>query len=98
MASKLPSVPNSVDLGLLMVRLWIGLIGFIHGSQKLFGLFGGGGIKGFAGYLQTLHVPAPTASAVMAGLAEFGGSFDSYLAYRKADAQGLARVHAPGQK
>ena len=73
MAKKLPTVPNSVDLGLLIVRVWIGLIGFIHGGQKLFGLFGGGGIKGFAGYLQTLNVPAPTASAVMAGLAEFGG-------------------------
>ena len=35
--------------------------------------FGGPGIKGFAGFLDTLHVPAPTANAVLAGLAEFAG-------------------------
>ena len=73
MSVKLPIVPASVDAGLLILRLWIGLIGVIHGGQKLFGLFGGHGIKAFADYLEKLSVPAPTASAVMAGLAEFGG-------------------------
>lgn len=66
-------LPTYPDLGLLALRSWVGLIGVLHGAQKLFGAFGGPGIKGFAGYLESMNVPAPTASAVMAGLAEFAG-------------------------
>ena len=64
---------HSPDFGLLLIRSWVGFIGVVHGSQKLFGLFGGSGIDGFAGYLTELGVPAPRVSAVLAGSAEFFG-------------------------
>ena len=70
---KLPVFPASHDCALLLLRLWLGVVGCYHGSQKLFGLFGGPGVKGFAGYLQSLDVPAPTASAVLAGSSELAG-------------------------
>lgn len=61
------------DIGLLLLRLMVGVVGIFHGAQKLFGVFGGSGIEGFAKFLESLNIPFPTASAVMAGLAEFGG-------------------------
>lgn len=64
------------DCGLLVLRVMIALVGVFHGSQKLFGAFDGPGLSGFAGYLQTLNVPAPQANALMAASAEFfGGLF-----------------------
>ncbi|MYT20387.1 DoxX family membrane protein, partial [Streptomyces sp. SID7760] len=36
------------DLGLLALRLGTGGVLLAHGSQKLFGWFGGGGIEGTA--------------------------------------------------
>jgi putative oxidoreductase len=61
------------DLGLLIIRLMFGVVGVYHGSQKLFGAWGGPGMDGFTGYLGKLNVPAPGLSAWMAALAEFGG-------------------------
>lgn len=61
------------DLGLLLIRLMVGIVFVFHGSQKLFGLFEGPGIEGFAGWLTSLGVPLPTVSAWLAGLAEFVG-------------------------
>ena len=34
------------DLGLLMLRVGVGASCFSHGTQKLFGWFGGGGVEG----------------------------------------------------
>jgi putative oxidoreductase len=70
---KLNAVLDFPNFGLLLLRLWLGVEGFYHGGQKLFGLFDGPGISGFAGWLGSMNVPAPQASAVLAGLAEFGG-------------------------
>lgn len=71
---KLPSLPTSVDLGLLMIRLMLGTVGVFHGSQKLFfGVFGGSGMKPFIDTLTSLKVPAPQVSAYLAAIAEFGG-------------------------
>jgi putative oxidoreductase len=61
------------DLGLLIIRLMFGVVGVYHGSQKLFGAWGGVGIDGFSGYLASMKVPAPTLSAWLAALAEFAG-------------------------
>ena len=44
-----------------------------HGSQKLFGWFGGYGIEGTAGFMQTIGIPFPTLSALLAGVTEFAG-------------------------
>jgi len=64
---------HSPDVAILLLRLMLGVVGFYHGGQKLFGLFGGPGIKGFAGYLQGLNVPAATVAAAVSGCAEFFG-------------------------
>jgi putative oxidoreductase len=61
------------DLGLLLIRLMLGVVGVFHGGQKLFGLFGGPGLKATAGAFEGLHLPQPTAGAVLAGAAEFFG-------------------------
>lgn len=65
--------PTRTDLGLLALRLMTGSIFVFHGAQKLFGAFGGHGIEGFAGYLETLGIPAPTINAYLAGGTEFVG-------------------------
>lgn len=64
---------SALDVGLLVIRVAVGIVFMYHGGQKLFGLFDGPGISGFAGMLDKLGVPAPTVSAVLAGLAEFVG-------------------------
>lgn len=58
---------------LLIVRVVLGVIFFAHGAQKLFGWFGGHGLKGTIGFFQSaLKIPAPL--TVLAGLTEcFGG-------------------------
>jgi putative oxidoreductase len=61
------------DLGLLIIRLMFGIVGVYHGSQKLFGAWGGVGLDGFSGFLAKMGVPAPGISAWLAALAEFGG-------------------------
>lgn len=62
-----------MNLGLLLLRLVVGLALAAHGSQELFGWFGGGGVDGTArGFEQLGFVPGRR-SAIMAGLAEAGG-------------------------
>ena len=65
---------NSVatDLGLLTLRLTAGGLMAGHGAQKLFGLFGGYGIDGTAGWLGSLGLKPPKLWAYMAGGGEFG--------------------------
>ncbi len=64
----------SYDLAVLLLRLVIGALLFGHGTQKLFGWFGGPGFAGtramFEGHLRLR--PA-TFWTVMAGLTEAGG-------------------------
>jgi putative oxidoreductase len=63
---------NYPDLALLILRAAVGAVGVYHGSQKLFGLFGGGGVKQFAGQLEQMGIPLPLIAAICAGLAEAG--------------------------
>jgi putative oxidoreductase len=60
----------NLDLGLLIIRVVVGLLFIGHGTQKLFGWFGGHGLAGTAGFFGQLGFPAPTVSAVVAGLTE----------------------------
>jgi putative oxidoreductase len=62
-----------MDEGLLLLRVLVGLIVAAHGSQKLFGWFGGGGIRGTAAFFGSLGYRAPAVFALLAGLAELGG-------------------------
>ena len=65
--------PWAGDAGLLLVR--VGLAGpmVYHGSQKLFGWFGGYGIDGTAGWMASQGIPFPVLSTALAGGAEFFG-------------------------
>jgi putative oxidoreductase len=62
------------DGALLLLRAAAAAPLFFHGTQKLFGWFGGDGIAGFAGYLAQLGVPFPTLSATLAATSEVGGA------------------------
>jgi putative oxidoreductase len=60
-------------IALLISRIIIGLGMAAHGSQKLFGWYGGYGIKGTGGFFEQLGFKPGTLFALGAGLGEFGG-------------------------
>ena len=62
-----------MDATLLTLRLVVGLLVAGHGAQKLFGWFGGHGIAGTAGWLDTMGYRPARLWAWLAGIAEFGG-------------------------
>jgi len=62
-----------MNIGLLMLRLAIGLTLAAHGSQKLFGWFGGPGLKSTGQFFETLGFRPGRRHAALAGLAETGG-------------------------
>jgi putative oxidoreductase len=63
----------SLDLGLLIVRILFGAAIAAHGAQKLFGWFGGYGLKGTGGFFESIGFRPGLAFAAAAGLSEFGG-------------------------
>ncbi|MFT4543351.1 MAG: putative oxidoreductase [Planctomycetota bacterium] len=88
---KLKQLPASPDAGLLLTRLMLAVVFTFHGSQKLFGLFGGYGIEGTAGFFEQLGMPFPTASVVLAGGTElFGGLALALGIFARPAALGLA--------
>ena len=65
-----------MSLGLLILRLVVGLSLAAHGTQKLFGWFGGYGLKGTGQFLEQLGFRPGRLQALQAGLAEtLGGLF-----------------------
>ena len=60
------------DLGLLALRLTAGGLLAGHGAQKLFGAFGGYGLEGTAGWLESLGLKPGKTWAYLAGSGEFG--------------------------
>ena len=61
-----------MDLALFLVRLVLGLGMAAHGAQKLFGWFGGYGIAGTGGFMETLGFRPGRLFATGAGLCELG--------------------------
>lgn len=59
--------------GALALRVPIGVIFAAHGAQKLFGWFGGYGLRGTAGWLESIGLAPGTLMALLAGGAEFFG-------------------------
>lgn len=69
----------NMDLGILVLRVVIGLLFIGHGAQKLFGWFGGHGLSGTAGWFASLGFNPPKFWALIAGLAEFLGGIGLVL-------------------
>src|ERR1700694_4931506 len=61
------------DLGLFLIRVVFGLVFAGHGAQKLFGWFGGYGIAGTGGFLESMGFRPGRLLATAAALSEFGG-------------------------
>jgi len=64
---------GGLDLGLLLLRLVVGGTFVAHSLQKLFGLWGGPGIDGFATYLGTYGFSQTTLLAWITGVGELIG-------------------------
>lgn len=63
----------ALDIGLLILRLVVGLSFMAHGAQKLFGWFGGYGPKGTGGWMESIGIKPGVAIAVLSGLMELVG-------------------------
>lgn len=61
------------ETGILLVRVVVGAVMSAHGAQKLFGWFGGYGLKGTGGFFEQLGFRPGVAFAAAAGLSEFVG-------------------------
>lgn len=62
-----------MDTGLLFIRLVVGILFIGHGTQKLFGWFGGYGLKGTGGWLESIGLKPGVLMAFLAGASEFVG-------------------------
>ncbi|MFF2651941.1 DoxX family protein [Streptomyces sp. NPDC058045] len=91
------------DLGLLLLRLGTGGALAAHGTQKLFGWFGGYGVEGTAQFMESLGYRPGKPSALASGLAEAGGGTLLALGLATpaagsaaaAGMAGAAAIHAP---
>ena len=64
---------GSLNVGLLVIRVVFGLMIAAHGSQKLFGWFGGYGISGTGQWFTSIGYNPGAAFAAAAGTGEFVG-------------------------
>lgn len=62
------------DYGPFAIRIALGLVMMAHGSQKLFGAFGGGGLAQTAGFFDQIGIsPGVFWASVVAVVETFGG-------------------------
>ncbi len=59
--------------GLTILRVFVGIVFAAHGSQKLFGWFGGGGLAGTAQFMESVGLAPGTLMALLSGGTEFFG-------------------------
>ncbi len=64
---------TEMDIGLLILRLVVGGLFIGHGSQKLFGWFGGYGLKGTGGFFESIGYRPGPFMALIAGTTEVVG-------------------------
>ena len=81
---------NRKDLGLLALRSAVGGVLIAHGTQKLFGWFGGGGLEGTTQAMDHMGFHPARESAIAAGVGEAGGG-----AVVAGTMAGAVAVHAP---
>jgi putative oxidoreductase len=62
-----------MDLGRVLLRLTIGGTFFVHGTQKLFGWFGGYGPDGTGQFFESVGLRPGRRNAIAAGATETGG-------------------------
>ncbi|PLR85309.1 DoxX family protein [Bacillus sp. V33-4] len=62
-----------VDLGLLIIRVVVGLYYAAHGAQKAFGWFGGGGPEGTGAFFDQIGIKPGKKMALLAGWGEVIG-------------------------
>jgi putative oxidoreductase len=60
--------------GLFIIRLALGAFLFAHGTQKLFGWYGGYGLDGTGGFFESVGHKPGRQMAMVAGLSEAGGA------------------------
>ena len=70
METTLATQLTAVSIGLLVLRLVVGLAMAAHGSQKLFGWFGGHGLAGTGGFFEMIGFKPGRFFALMAGTTE----------------------------
>jgi len=69
------------SIGVLIVRLVVGGLLFGHGAQKLFGAFGGRGLEGTTGWIESMRLRPANVWAGAAGGAEFFGGLFTMLGF-----------------
>ena len=70
-----------MEIGILLLRVTVGLTLAAHGAQKLFGWFGGHGLDGTGRGLEMLGFHPGPRHALMAGLVELGGGLSLALGF-----------------
>ncbi|MEV6236595.1 DoxX family membrane protein [Lentzea sp. NPDC051838] len=65
-----PATDSGQDFGLLLLRVVVGLTMAAHGTQYLFGWFGGGGLAGASAFFARSGYRSSDLMAVVAGLSE----------------------------
>src|SRR5690554_6447618 len=64
---------TDAGIGALVLRIPVGIIFIAHGAQKLFGWFGGYGLEGTGGWMESIGLAPGVLMAFLAGAAEFFG-------------------------
>ena len=95
-------VATSPSWAITVIRVTLGVIFFAHGAQKVFGWFGGYGLKGTTGYFVSIGLPLPVAYAacfleLLGGIGLLLGLFTrlAALAIIAMMAGAIAKVHWP---
>lgn len=80
MNTSIKTVLNTrAGYGITVLRIIVGILLMAHGSQKLFGFFGGYGLEGTGQYMASLGLNPGYLMALMSGSAEFFGGLALFL-------------------